>query len=110
MAETAAQYALVLTTAGSEEQAVTIAKSLVEEGLAACVNVASEVCSVYRWKGKIEEEAERLLVIKTAAHLFHKVREAIRRLHTYEVPEVVMIPIQDVDPDYREWLKEALRG
>jgi periplasmic divalent cation tolerance protein len=101
-------YQLVLTTAGSDEQAVGIARGLVERRLAACVNVVSLGCSIYRWKGKIEEEEEKLLIIKTAERLFPRVRDAIRELHSYEVPEVLAIPIRNGDPDYLSWLGESL--
>lgn len=102
------QFLLVLTTAGSEEQAVQIARGLVEQRLAACVNVAALGCSVYRWKGKIEEEEEKLLIVKTSERLFERVCEAIRELHSYDVPEVLAIPIRDGDPDYLRWLGESL--
>lgn len=104
----AERFLLVLTTAGSEEQAVQIARGLVEQRLAACVNVASLGCSIYRWKGKIEEEEEKLLIVKTSSSLFERVREAIRSMHSYDVPEVLAIPIGDGDPDYLHWLGESL--
>ena len=102
------RFLLVLTTAGSEEQAVQIARALVERRLAACVNVASLGCSIYRWKGKIEEEEEKLLIVKTSERLFERVREAIHELHSYDVPEVLAIPIRDGDPEYLQWLGESL--
>ena len=108
MSKVTEQFLLVMTTAGSEEQAVQIARGLVERRLAACVNVSSLGCSIYRWKGKIEEEEEKLLIVKTSARLFDRVRETIRELHSYEVPEVVAIPISHGDPDYLRWLGESL--
>jgi periplasmic divalent cation tolerance protein len=102
------QFILVLTTAGSEEQAVQIGRGLVERRLAACVNVSSLGCSIYRWQGKIEEEEEKLLIVKTSERLFERVREAIRELHSYEVPEVLAIPIREGDKDYLRWLGESL--
>jgi len=108
MSDAEEQFLLVLTTAGSEEQAVQIARGLVERRLAACVNVAALGCSIYRWKGKIEEEEEKLLIIKTSRRLFERVREAIRDLHSYDVPEVLAIPIRDGDPEYLQWLGESL--
>ena len=101
-------YQLILTTAGSDEQAEAIARALVERRLAACVNIVGQVCSIYRFKGKIEREGEHLLVIKSAARLFPKVRDAIRELHSYEVPEVLAIPIQAGDEAYLAWLGESL--
>jgi periplasmic divalent cation tolerance protein len=106
MAET--QLVVVLTTAGSEEQASNLAQELVERRLAACVNIVTQVCSVYRWKGKVWQDEEKLLIVKTAAHLFPAVRDAIRELHTYELPEVIMTPVQDPDPEILEWLESCL--
>jgi periplasmic divalent cation tolerance protein len=101
---------IVLTTAGSDEQADSIASALVEEKLAACVNVIGGVKSVYRWKGEIEKDNERLLVIKTTEDLFDAVRRRIRELHSYELPEVIALPISDGDPDYLAWLCGEVRS
>ena len=108
MHEETDQFVLVMTTAGSEEQAVQIARGLVERRLAACVNVSSLGCSVYRWDGKIQEEEEKLLIVKTSERLFERVRQTIRELHSYEVPEVLAIPIRGGDRDYLRWLGESL--
>lgn len=102
------QFVVVMTTAGSEEQATNLAQELVDRRLAACVNIVSQVCSIYRWKGKVWQDEEKMLVVKTAAHLFPAVRDAIRELHTYELPEVIMMPIQDPDPEILEWLEGCL--
>jgi periplasmic divalent cation tolerance protein len=110
MSDVTETFILVLTTAGSEAQAVQIARALVERRLAACVNVASLGCSIYRWQGKVEEEAEKLLIIKTAQRLFDEVRDAIRELHSYDVPEVLSVDVRDGDPDYLRWLGESLRS
>ncbi len=106
MAET--EFVVILTTAGSEEQATNLAQELVERRLAACVNILTQVCSIYRWKGKVWQDEEKLLVIKTAAHLFPAVRDAIRELHTYELPECIMLPVRDADPEIQEWLEGCL--
>lgn len=108
MGDETERFILVLTTAGSEAQASQIARGLVERRLAACVNVASLGCSIYRWQGKVEEETETLLIIKTAERLFEKVRAAIRELHSYDVPEVLAVAVRDGDPDYLRWLGESL--
>lgn len=108
MAESATRFVIVLTTAGSEEQAVKLARELVQRRLAACTNIVSQIHSVYRWKGKICQDEEKLLVIKTAAHLFPAVSEAIRELHTYELPEVVMLPITPASPEIAAWLESCL--
>jgi periplasmic divalent cation tolerance protein len=97
---------IVLTTAGSKEEAQRIAHALVERRLAACVNLAGPVESIYRWKGEIENAEEWLLLIKTTASAFPGVRDAIRELHSYELPECVQIPIETGSPDYLNWIQE----
>jgi len=104
------EFQLVLTTAGSEEQARTLARELVERRLAACVTIVGSACSIYRWQGKIEEEDEKLLLIKTERRLFEALRTTIRELHSYEVPEVLALPIDAGDTDYLEWLSGCLDG
>jgi len=99
---------LVLTTAGSEEEARKIAHSLVDQGLAACVNIVPEVRSIYRWQGKVEEAREWLLIVKTTAAAFARVREAVAALHSYEVPECVCLNIEDGSPAYLEWIGESV--
>lgn len=108
MSGTAEQFQLVLTTAGSEAQARSIARGLVERRLAACVTIVPQACSVYRWKGEIQEEDEKLLLIKSSARLFDRLRDAIRELHSYDVPEVLALPIGQGDPPYLDWLSDCL--
>jgi periplasmic divalent cation tolerance protein len=103
-------FRIVLTTADSEEIADRIAHTLVERRLAACVNVVGPVRSVYRWKGEIVSDQERMLVIKTSAARFPEVRETIRELHTYDVPEVLAIAVADGDRPYLDWLADCLEG
>jgi periplasmic divalent cation tolerance protein len=108
MTQPTGRFAIVLTTAGSEEQANTLAQELVERRLAACVNILPQVASVYRWKGKIWRDEEKLLVIKTLEENFAAVREAIRELHSYELPEALLLPIADADPGIAAWIRECL--
>jgi len=103
-----ARYQIVLSTAGSDEQARSISRALVERRLAACVNVVRIGCSIYRWRGRIEQEEEFLLLIKSARHLFPALCDAIRELHTYETPEVIALDVQQADADYLIWLAESL--
>ena len=100
-------FALVLTTAGTEEEATRIARALVEDQLAACVNVAPKITSVYRWKGTVLTETEWLLLIKTRAALFPRVQEAVRRLHSYELPELLLVPVAGGEESYLQWLAEG---
>jgi len=99
-------HAVVLSTVGSESEASRLAHALVERGLAACVNVVPGVRSVYRWEGRIHDEAEWLLVIKTRRERFEELRRAIRELHSYEQPEIVMLEIADGDSGYLRWLDD----
>ena len=99
---------VVLSTCGSAEEAVRIAQALVEKKLAACVNVTPAVRSFYRWKGVIEDEQESLLVIKSSRGLFDQLRVEIEKLHSYEVPEVIAVPIVDGSEGYLEWLEREL--
>jgi periplasmic divalent cation tolerance protein len=103
-----ARFILVLTTCGSKSEAAKIARSLVESRLAACVNiVTAPVESIYRWKGRTESTKEFLLVIKSTHSRFAAVRREIERLHSYDVPEVIAMPIFKGSPKYLRWLEES---
>lgn len=102
-------YLMILTTAGTREDAGRISESLVEKGLAACVQVTGPIGSVYRWKGKMEKAEEWLCSIKTARDLYAEVERAIREIHPYEVPEIVALPIESGSADYLLWLSEQLK-
>ncbi|HEX6906513.1 MAG TPA: divalent-cation tolerance protein CutA, partial [Terriglobales bacterium] len=91
---------LVLTTAGSREEAEKIAQALVERRLAACVNLVGPIQSVYRWQGKVESAVEHLLLIKTTAALLESVANAIRELHSYELPECIQLSIEAGSAEY----------
>jgi periplasmic divalent cation tolerance protein len=100
---------IVLSTAGSEEEAHKIARHLVEQQLAACVNILPRIESIYRWQGKVETSREWLLLIKTTAEKFPAVRDAIRELHSYELPECIAISIEDGSPEYLQWLADSVQ-
>lgn len=93
---------LVHTTTAAIEDAERIAQALLDEGLAACVQI-SQIHSRYVWKGKVERADEQLVVIKTAAH-FEAVRARLRALHPYETPEIIALPVLAGDPDYLAWV------
>ena len=99
---------VVLSTCDSEDQARQIARRLVEKRLAACVNVAPRIRSIYRWQGKIEEVTEHLLLIKSRRGLFEQLRDELQRIHSYEVPEVVALPVEDGAEAYLNWLDQEL--
>ena len=100
---------LVLTTCGSLEEARSIAHTLVERQLAACVNIIPQIESVYRWQGEVETATEWLLVIKTTAGAFDRLREALSELHPYDLPECVEISIEDGSAAYLEWIGSSVR-
>lgn len=99
---------LVLTTAGSEEEASKIAHELVEGRLAACVNIVPRIQSVYRWEGKVESAKEFLLIIKTARSREKEVASTVRQLHSYSLPEHVVLAVDDGSDKYLEWLEECV--
>lgn len=97
---------IILTTAGSQEEAGKIAHTLVERRLAACVNIVPRIESVYRWRGKVETAQEWLLLIKTQAELFERVRDAVKELHSYDLPECVMLEVGAGSQEYLNWVAE----
>ncbi len=99
---------VVFTTTADTAEAEKIARALVERRLAACVNVLPQIRSIYRWQGKVEDATEVLLIIKTTASQFSAVRDAIRELHSYDVPECICLPITEGSPDYLKWLTESV--
>jgi uncharacterized protein involved in tolerance to divalent cations len=102
---------VVLVTCGSAKEARRLAGALVRKRLAACVNVmVSPVKSVYRWKGKVETAAEALMLIKTTSGKFAALEKEIRRLHSYETPEIIALPIAAGSKAYLEWLRNSVKA
>ena len=99
---------IVLTTTGSQEEARKIARALVDRRLAACVNIIPQVESIYRWQGKVEDAYEWLLLIKTTTAAFERVRDAIRELHSYDLPECISFSVEDGSSDYLDWISESV--
>ncbi len=100
---------IVLVTCGSRLEAEKIARALVEARLAACVNlVGTPVRSIYRWKGRLEAAKEFLLVIKTSRSRFQELRREVQRLHTYDVPEIIALPIVEGSRKYLAWIQENI--
>jgi len=97
---------LVLTTVGDNEQAEELARSLVEERLAACVNVHGPMASFYRWKGAVERDAERQLVIKTTRDRLAALEIRLKALHGYELPEFLVLPVEGGSAEYLAWVKQ----
>jgi periplasmic divalent cation tolerance protein len=98
---------LVLSTAGTPDEAERIAAALVENGEAACVNIVQGVRSIFRWEGKVCNEPEFLLLIKSQAEKFESIRARIKSMHSYAVPEIIGLPIGLGDPAYLAWLAES---
>jgi periplasmic divalent cation tolerance protein len=99
---------LVLTTCSSPEEARRIAQELVERRLAACVNIVPQIESVYRWKGEVETATEWLLIIKTTANAFEQLRDALAKLHSYDVPECIEVVIEHGSAAYLEWIAASV--
>lgn len=101
---------IILTTAPSADVAHQLAHALVDLRLAACVNVFGPMTSVYRWKDDVQRDTEHQIVVKTSRARIDAVRDAVRRLHPYELPEFLIVDIDDGDPAYLAWLAEAARA
>jgi periplasmic divalent cation tolerance protein len=101
---------IVLSTAGSEEEARKIAQHLVEGRLAACVNIVPQIESIYRWQGNVESSREWLLIIKTTAARFAEVRVTISELHSYDLPECVVLGVEDGSAEYLRWVEDSVGG
>jgi periplasmic divalent cation tolerance protein len=105
----ATEARLILTTASSRDEAERIAGFLVDEHLAACVNIIPGLASVYRWQGNVEEAEEILLLIKTTAANLDQVEAALRRLHSYDVPEFLVLTPESASKPYLDWLLETTK-
>ncbi len=100
-------YIQITTTTETREQAQTIARHLMVEKLAACVQIVGPITSTYRWKGKMENAQEWLCLIKTREELYGKVETAIKKLHSYEIPEIIAVPIIKGSKEYLRWIEET---
>lgn len=103
------KHRLIYITTKDEEEAEKIGRALVEEKLAACVNI-HPIKSIYRWKGEIVEESETAMFVKTKAELVNEVIKRVKELHSYEVPCIVSLPIEEGYPDYLKWIKDSTKS
>ncbi len=101
---------LVFCTASTEKEAVQIAQTLVEREEAACVNIIPMIRSIYRWKGKISSETEQLLLIKTTQGLLEDLKKTVKELHSYELPEIVAVSVDDGDKNALSWIASVVKG
>ena len=100
---------VVFNTCGSLDEAERLSRRLVNEKLAACVTVISPVRSFYRWKGEVTDSSEWLLMIKTARHMFEPLRAVLESAHSYELPEVIAIPLIEGSPNYLAWIEQGVK-
>jgi len=98
---------IIFVTAASEQEAASISRTLVEEGLVACANIIPQIRSLYRWEGKIWDEREALIIIKSREDLFERIRSRVKELHSYEVPEITAIKIDEGDSAYLQWIESV---
>ena len=99
---------LILTTVPGDDRAEVLARTLVEERLAACVNLSGPMVSIYQWKGTVQRDVERQMVIKTMRWRLHAVEARLRELHTYELPEFIVLPIESGSEAYLRWIKDTV--
>ncbi len=104
--EVGMEFITVFITAPGEQEAGKIALKLVEEKLAGCVNIVNNIRSVYRWKGRIEDDHEVLMILKTRRELFERLKERVVELHSYDVPEIIALPVVAGSEEYLKWLGE----
>ena len=110
MPQETARPIIVLMTASSIDEAVRLADMVVAENLAACVQILPQLQSIYRWKGKVEREAEVLLIAKTLSSNFDELERRVREVHSYDTPEIVAIPATAISAPYSEWLTATLNS
>jgi len=100
---------VILTTTTSRDEGKRIARHLVDTRLAACVNISQPIESVYRWQGEITEEGEFLLIIKSTRELFSEIKAEISKIHSYQTPEIICLPIIDGSPNYLKWISDSVK-
>ena len=103
-------YQLILCTCPNSDIAEQLATLLVEQQLAACINVVNGLTSIYRWQGKVEKNTEALMLIKSSRDHFAKLEKAIQQHHPYELPEIIAVTVDDGSPDYLRWITSSLEN
>lgn len=102
-------YVVVIVTAANREEAVKIVRSLLEERLIACANIVGPISSIFWWEGKIDEASEFLVFMKSHENHFERLSERVMEIHSYELPEIIALPIIKGSPSYLEWLSASLQ-
>ncbi len=100
------EFIIVFITAPKEDEAHRIAHDIIASRLGACVNIIKNIRSIYRWKGRIEDEGEVLMIVKTRMDLFGELKKRVKELHSYSVPEIIALPVIEGSEEYLSWLKE----
>jgi len=103
-------FAIILTTVSAVEEGESIANILVEKQLASCVNIIPNISSVYRWEGQIQSESEVLLLIKTTKDLEAEVYREVQNVHSYDIPELITLPITNGSDAYLDWMTNSVRN
>jgi periplasmic divalent cation tolerance protein len=103
-------YIVCVVTIDEIDKAASMARTILEQRLAACVNIVPQIRSIYTWKGEIHDEHEVLMLIKTRNELFDDLKEAVKNLHPYEVPEIIALNIEKGLPDYLNWIHETTKA
>ena len=103
-------YVVIFVTSTSEGEAAKIARMLVEEKLAACCNIVPQIRSIFSWKGEVCDEQETLLIVKSRGSMFERIKERVIQLHSYDVPEIIALPIRFGLQDYLEWIDKVTRN
>jgi periplasmic divalent cation tolerance protein len=103
-------YIVIFVTSGSYEEALKVGKTLVDDELVACANIIPQIRSIFHWKGEICDESETLLIMKSKAALFDKIVDRVLKLHSYDVPEIISLPILSGSTDYLNWIAEVTKG
>jgi periplasmic divalent cation tolerance protein len=109
MIQTRGRYRIVLVTCGSTTEARNIGRAVVEKKLAACANILAAVESIYRWKGRVDRAREVLVILKTAAGCLRKLEREVKRMHSYHVPEFIVLPVVEGSREYLEWVRDSVR-
>ena len=103
------RYRVVLVTAPNAAEAERIAQKVVQKGLAACVNIVPKLLSIYRWEGNVERDMETLLVIKSTKKALPKLKKRIKKMHSYKVPEILVLKVDEGDREYLEWIDSVVK-
>lgn len=104
------EFIIIYCTVPNKKEGKIIAKSLIENNLAACINVIDKIESTFSWDGELCEETEAMMIIKTKKVLFEEIRTSIKELHSYNVPEIIALPIVEADETYLKWIAHETRG